>query len=244
MVVGIDDPVPIAPDFETQGIGGVAARIGVARQIQPHPRPALPVAWGRKQPIDETLIGTCASVVHVLLHLLGCWRQTDQVERDTPRLHGPARPWRRLEADLRHALQHEPIDRIRAPRRLRGGAERGNRPLHALEGPVPCVAPPFLDPASQQLHILGIQRGSMAIRRHALCGVESAHPPQKLAAIRVAGNHRKCPAGQESARPLHRIEAQPALAISLIEPVADEATCGQQRPDLQLKVHRGSGRVR
>ena len=81
-VQGVDDPVAIPPDG-AERIGAVAGRIGVACQVQPHPRPALAEGRVVQKPVHRPLIGTRRLVGEELRRqLTGRRRQAAQVQAD------------------------------------------------------------------------------------------------------------------------------------------------------------------
>ena len=76
-----DDVVAVGPDGARRVVG-VAGRVGVAGQVEPHPRPVLAVGGLRQQAIDEFLVGVGARVADEPLDLLQGRRQAGQVERE------------------------------------------------------------------------------------------------------------------------------------------------------------------
>src|SRR5205823_646681 len=56
------DVVAVAPGMGTLGVGLVAVGIGVADQVEPAQRPALPIVRGGEQTVYHLLICACAPV--------------------------------------------------------------------------------------------------------------------------------------------------------------------------------------
>ena len=74
-----DHVVPIAPDV---GEGAVIAAvgIGIARNVQPMPPPALAVARVSEQPVDFLTVCVGVGIAGESMHLLGSRGQADEVE--------------------------------------------------------------------------------------------------------------------------------------------------------------------
>ena len=66
------------------GVGHVfihAVRVGISRQVEPVPSPALAVARRREEAIDHPAEGFGGFILEERLDFLGSWRQADEVER-------------------------------------------------------------------------------------------------------------------------------------------------------------------
>ena len=82
-VKGANHPVAIGPDGAGRIIG-VSGTVGIARQIQPLPRPMLAVGRLGQQTINQFAVGIGSVVLHEQVHLgQGRW-QTGQVQRHAP----------------------------------------------------------------------------------------------------------------------------------------------------------------
>ena len=83
LVEGPDHVVPIAPDV---GEGAVIAAvgIGIARNVQPMPPPALAVARVSEQPVDFLTVCVGVGIAGESMHLLGSRGQADKIEVESP----------------------------------------------------------------------------------------------------------------------------------------------------------------
>ena len=75
------DPIPILPDCAA-AVRFISIRVGVARQVEPRPGPALSVVRRRKESVDQPFISIRTAIRHKLIDLRGRWRQSDQIEAD------------------------------------------------------------------------------------------------------------------------------------------------------------------
>ena len=83
LVEGPDHVVPIAPDVG-EGTVVAAVGIGIPRNVQPMPPPALAVTRVSKQPVDFLPVGVGVGIAGEAMHLLGSRGQADQIEIEAP----------------------------------------------------------------------------------------------------------------------------------------------------------------
>ena len=207
----VDHPVAVLPHHPRQ-ILLEAVRIGVARQIEPRPRPALAVVRRREQPIDEPWIGRVLAVA----------RGVGQRPRPPPAAMAAARSdrarrgARASRAALRATASALPFraapgrnDRSAfAPSRpLRtSGSARTRRPAigpvlglpgRALRrrGHLPLAGRrprgALIDPGANQRDLRGRQR--VAVLRHPVVAVEAEHAANDQALLAVARDDRPAP---------------------------------------------------
>ncbi len=73
-VEGLDHPIAVTPN-RAQRVATIPARVGVAGEVEPHPRPAFAEGRGGEQAIDELLVGCRARIAGEGVGLFWCWRQ-------------------------------------------------------------------------------------------------------------------------------------------------------------------------
>ena len=74
-----DDPLAISPRMRPHRVLLEAVAVGVTRQIQPVPRPALAKVRRRQQTVDHPLVGVWRWIVDEILDFSRRRRQTDEV---------------------------------------------------------------------------------------------------------------------------------------------------------------------
>ena len=90
LVVGLvlihrsDDVVAVFPRGREGEVPLLARALGIARDIEPVPAPALAELRRREQPIHDFLKGFRRLVLHESLHFIGPRRQADEIEIYTP----------------------------------------------------------------------------------------------------------------------------------------------------------------
>ena len=77
---GLDDPLTVTPGVGAGTILLESVAVGVASQVQPVTRPALPEMRRGEQLPDQTLVGVGKRAVHERLHLGGSGRESQQVQ--------------------------------------------------------------------------------------------------------------------------------------------------------------------
>ncbi len=251
----LDDPIAIGVRVrELALLAGdeIAARVGVARDIEPMPAPALAVAGRGEEPVDHLREGIGRLVLLEGLDLRGGRRQADEIERGAAQQRALVGARRRREFGGFHARERELVDRRLHPvRRVRDRRRRGIR--DRLKGPVMQRAILLrreralvrLGPRQAELDPLR-ERGDLLLRQLRLLGrhVILRLVPDALderALIRLARHRRGNAIGPFQDR-LARIEAQ--IALLLFGSMALVAMLHEHRPHLgfkELDLRRGRG---
>ena len=126
----VDHPVSILPHHARQ-IFFEPVRVGVAREIEPRPRPSFAVMRRGEETIHEPRIrgvdAVARGVGRHLVDFLRRRRQADQIERDTAHEHLERRLGRRSEAFLLESRENEAIDRRADPCGVTHGGQRRTR---------------------------------------------------------------------------------------------------------------------
>ena len=206
VVERLDDVVSIAPRVGTVAVVLEAARVCIARDIEPVAPPPLAVVRRGEQPIDEPLPGTARRVVEERVRLLEGGRKANQIEIRAAQKRPALGPGSGADALVPSLLLEETVDRVvraelrkdgdlgrgRKPerpvlacvRRQRGVFERGERIGGSRRAAlVPVRA--FVDPGSDGVDLRG--RQCLAFHRHRRL-VESRHGAVEPAPIGAAGN--------------------------------------------------------
>ena len=83
VVERFDDVIPVGPRIRVNGTLAaaikLALRVRVSRHVEPMPTPALAVMRGGQQFVHELFKRVRRIVREKILHLFGCWRQSDQI---------------------------------------------------------------------------------------------------------------------------------------------------------------------
>src|SRR5262249_4522869 len=114
-VESADQPVAPAPGERTAGVLLVAIAVGVARDIEPVPRPPLAVMRRRKETVNKSLVGVGAPVAEEGIDLGRCRRQAGQVEAETANQRGAVRLGRGRKSLLLQPRQDKAVDVIAHP---------------------------------------------------------------------------------------------------------------------------------
>jgi hypothetical protein len=80
VVEGADDVVAVGPCGHARFVFIVAVSFTEVDDIKPVPRPAFAVAWGCEEGVDGAEVGFGGWVFNELVHLVGGWGQTGEVE--------------------------------------------------------------------------------------------------------------------------------------------------------------------
>ena len=247
----LDHPVPVAPCMRAEVVPPEAVAVGVARQIQPEPRPLLGVVRRVQQAVDQSLVAVRSGVGRKCRHLAGRRREPGQVQAEAADQRRRRRFGRRVKALPLQTCQHEPIDLVPKPCGVRDARRLG--PPHRLEGPVGRLRPlaraatgrlrrtrprgPLVDPRPQQTDLARLE--GRARGGHDPSVRQAGHHLQQLASRRVTGQDD----GAGIAAPQRvRLPIQPQTLQLAVGPVAGVATRDQQRPDLLLKIDGPAGR--
>lgn len=165
----LDHPIAEGPNLP-QVVALETVRIGVPRQVEPRPRPALAELRRRQQPIDQFVVGFGTLVRRERGNLVRRRRQPNQVQRDAANERRTFRLRRRRQPFFIEPTKHKRINGIGDPRQVAG--LRNSRPRRRLIGPMGRHFEPFrpvgarVDPAANQFRLLLAQR--LANRRHDL----------------------------------------------------------------------------
>ncbi len=133
-----DDIVPIPPGERLIGISFVAIRVGIANQVEPMPRPALPVPGIFEKRIYPLVEGGVARQPLKLRLLLGCGWQADDREKRSPKNRCRQRWGGRSDPQLLDFSQDERSMGFGGP--TFGGNIRERRKSHRFERPVASTA--------------------------------------------------------------------------------------------------------
>src|SRR6266545_4105000 len=167
LVEGGDDPVAPARHVAA-GVDVIAVGVGVAGGVEPLHRHALAEVRRRQQTIDDLLVSVRAPIGQEGIDLGGGGRQAGQVECHPPDQADRVRLGRRLEARALQTGQDEMIDGVARPGRV--GDTRQGRPFRRDERPVLGPLGALVDPAAQQVDLLGRQALIRLRRRHPFAG--------------------------------------------------------------------------
>ena len=106
-----DHPVAIQPDRSFR-IVGVARRVCVASQVQPHRRPAFAVRVRREQFVNQFFVSLRIRVIHKPVSPLDRWRESRQVETESSDERVPIRLGSRPQPLGLKPFQHESINPV------------------------------------------------------------------------------------------------------------------------------------
>src|SRR5262249_23211595 len=82
-VEGADDVVTVTPGIWALEIVGVAAAIGIAKDVGPVTRPALAITVGGEEPRDQLRPGVGGRIVEKCVHIFGRGREAMEVKGGT-----------------------------------------------------------------------------------------------------------------------------------------------------------------
>ncbi len=196
VVQRLDDPVAVAPD-RSRPVDRVAVRVGVARDVEPVPAPALAVMRRLEQALHQPAVRAGLRVARERANLLGRREQARQIQASPADERSTVRFRRGLQASLVEPRQHESIDGVGRSTRVPHGRRLG--PLYGAERPErlgadgigAALAPrgAVADPLADRLHLMRLQR---ARRRH-LQGAGPLDGRQQDAVLRAARHDRRAP---------------------------------------------------
>ena len=89
-VVGVDDPLAVAPGMGPHVVLLETVAVGVAGQVQPVAGPALPEVGRRQHPVDQPLVGVGTPVGKEALPLSRRGRQAHEIQVESSNQSGPA----------------------------------------------------------------------------------------------------------------------------------------------------------
>ena len=137
-VESVDHVVAVAPGVRARLVGFEALALGIARQVEPVPRPPFAVARRSEQAVHELGEGVGGIVPHERIDFLGRGRQPGQVERRAADQGDFVCARRKLQLLCGQPGADESVNRIAC------GVRRHHRRGHRLEGPVGTL--PFAEP--------------------------------------------------------------------------------------------------
>ena len=233
-----DDVIAIAPDRAPR-IVRVTRRVGIAREVQPLPRPVLAIRGRRQQPVHIALVGVGRFVLGESIRVLRRRRQPREIQRRATRQRETIRLRLRSQPLLFQPREDERIHAIPHPRlRLR---LRHCGPARLFIRPMFLVLPAVLHPRLQQRDFFRRKFPPRLRRRHEVVLVARRDPRHQRALLRMPRHDRRAII-QRRARPFLRVQPQApapilsALALIRIRPVAFEANIGKDRPNLPLEI--------
>ena len=255
LVEGVNDVVAISPRVRVERLAlaaalAVAGRVGVARDVEPVPRPTLAVARRCEEAIDELFKSVRRFVGDERIHFRGSRREADQIVGDAADECLPVGFRRGLEFFVGQLCEDETINRI-LDEMLRVGRLR-----HGLSGDLlkrPMILRGVLVPRefARGLAVARIGRADfhpllevgdhlggelVLLRRHGHVGilVLVAHGDEEQALLGLAGDD----GGAAVAAFEHRfcgVEQQAALDFLAAGAVAFVATLHEDGPDFFLE---------
>ncbi len=110
-----DHVIAISPGVLGEDVVGRADLVGIARQVQPVPGPALAECRRCQKPIDDAFLRLKRLVVDERSDLLGRWRQAGEVERDAAQPGVAIGVWGGTESLRVEPGEEEPIHLIAGP---------------------------------------------------------------------------------------------------------------------------------
>ena len=255
----VHDPVAPRP-HRALGIALEAVGVGVAREVEPVPGPALAVARRGEQAIDGADVGVGRAVGEKRVQLGGRGRHAGEIEGDAAEQRGGGGLGGGREFFLRELGADEGVDGIRGRtrRRVDGGMgriiflrlslspclrvsdARHGRSLRFGKRPVRPPGRAGGDPVSQQVDLDGLELAGALPRGHDLVLLLARDAVEELAFLRVAGRDD----GDVVARaeePLALIEPELGLAARRIGAMAVEARVREDWEDLPIEVDRLGG---
>src|SRR5438876_780003 len=130
-------------------------QLGIARQIQPHPRPMLAEGGGRQQPIHKLFVGARIAISDELIHLIRGWRQSGEIQRYPSYECVTICAWRWFQPDRFEPFQNETIDWIARPAFVFHFRKRWSHRFHVR--PMSGVRRSLRDPLAQRFDLNGAE---------------------------------------------------------------------------------------
>src|SRR5262249_13150425 len=169
----------------------------------------------------------------------GSRRQAGQVERDATNQSGSVRFRRRGKTFALETSQDEVVNRIAWPAGILDHGHR--RALWRDQGPVFLPPGALLDPAPDQLDLLGSELASGAGGGHALGGIIGGDAQVNLGLVRLAGDEGTV-AVTVAEGALLCVQPEVCLALRLVGTVTPKANIRQDRADIAVELDRRGGR--
>src|SRR4029077_16312305 len=115
LVEAIDDVVTVPPGIAKIDVGFVTATVGIARHVQPMPRPANPVLFRSEQLVDQFFISLGRLVGHKALHPFGTGWKPGEIKACPADERALVRGRRGGNASSAEFCSNEIVDRILYP---------------------------------------------------------------------------------------------------------------------------------
>ena len=220
-------------------VGAVAGRVGVAGQVEPHPRPALAVGRVVEEPVDGPLVGVrapCRSANRS--SSCGRRRQAAEVEARPGAAGCSGRPRARAAAPPSPAGRGS-RSRCRCAARRVSATSGSGRPRGGINAQCSAYSAPCCDPARAGRR----PRPALSRLPAFLGGMRSVSSSSVIRAIRSLESGSP---GTIAVSPLfsgliaasRRSSRKPLGPLRLVGAVAGEAVLRQDRPDLAVEVDR------
>ena len=114
-VEGPDHVVAVRPYVLAQPVPLESLALGIPDQIQPVAAPTLSIAGRSKEPVHEVFVCTGLLIADECGYLLGGWRQSEQIKRESPDQCSPIRFRSRVEPLPAEARENPTINWVFAP---------------------------------------------------------------------------------------------------------------------------------
>ncbi len=223
-VEGADDPVAVGPDGPSR-VAGVAGAVGVARHVEPAPRPMLSEGGLRQVVVDEFR----GARLREAGQLGGGRRQAREVERGATNQEVAVGRGREGEFFLLQSFEQERVDRVGFT------VGRDLHRHHGLIGPMLSPAGPLADPRLQQGHLFGTDDLVLLRGRHHVVRVLGFDALDDGAQFRFARDDGDVALAVGFGRDLV-VEPQPGFPGLVVGAVTRDAVFGQDRADLAAEV--------
>ena len=230
VVEGLDHPVAVGPHRALR-VALEAVRVGVTGEVEPLHRHVLAVVGGGEETVERLGPSVGGGVVQEGLQVgIRGW-QAGQVERRAAQQGGFRGFAIRLESLGGEALGEEGVDRVTAGRDGRDG-----RLDRRLEGPVSLVFGALLDPTFDERDLILREHLVELGGRHVIVGVFREESLHHFALFRMSGQDGRLAGFAAFAGGVQGVQAQLALHLVLVRPVAGVAGVGEDRPDVAVEL--------
>ncbi len=219
------------------GVFFVALGVGVAGEVEPDAGPALAVAGAGEESVDEALVGVGGMVGEEGVDLVGGWREAGEVEGDAPDEGVPVGAGGGAEALGLEAGEDEAVEVALAPGLVLHIGERVAE--DGLEGPVVFPRGAGVDPAPEEVDLLGGEVLARVGRGHVVVGVGGGDAPPDFAGVPVAGGDGRAACVEERAEAVRGVQSEVGLAGGGVWAVAEVAVVGEDGSDVGGEVDGG-----
>ena len=122
----VNDPLAINPRVRSQGVSQVAFAVGIPREVQPVASPAFAEMCRAQQLIDELFVGVCYGVSYKGLNGRWRWRESGDVQIQTPNQRATIRRPRRFQPCFTVPMSNKGVDRVSYRKGVRPHIARWN----------------------------------------------------------------------------------------------------------------------